>query len=71
MPSLHDFVLDQLETRTQSRVQSLAAIATGAGVPYSTLRKIRSRLIINPKVRHLQSLSDYFVRTWPDRKSTP
>lgn len=40
---------------------SLREIATATGVPYSTLSKISSRAVTDPRVSTVQVLYDYFV----------
>lgn len=63
MPSMHQFVLEQLT----SRKRGIAKIAREAGVPLGTLRKIRSGKTENPGVRNLQLLADYFRETTSNR----
>lgn len=39
---------------------NLRQIATATGVPYSTLAKISSRAVTDPRVSTVQALYDYF-----------
>ncbi|ATF84461.1 hypothetical protein CO712_04930 [Burkholderia gladioli pv. gladioli] len=55
--SLLDVTLECLERERGS----LREIAKATGVPYSTLSKISSRAVTNPRVSTVQVLYDYFV----------
>jgi len=51
------FVLSQLDLREPAWTE----VAQGSGVPYSTLKKIATRVTPNPGVLHVQRLARYFT----------
>jgi len=54
--NIYDLVMEQLRTSSATRRE----IASGAGVPFSTVCKIAQRQTLNPGVHHVQALHDYF-----------
>lgn len=51
------FVLECLDRR----VPNWSEVSRVSGVPYSTLKKIATRVTPNPGVQHVQALADYFM----------
>lgn len=55
---MYDYVMARLaEKRIPQRT-----VASGSGVPFSTLTKIAQGNIKAPSVHHMQALYDYFMR---------
>jgi len=56
-PKIYDVVMDHLGAKHVSRRK----VASGSGVPFSTVVKIAQRRTQAPSVHHVQALYDYFM----------
>lgn len=57
------FLSAVLSRLSEVRFPDLSRVAEGAGVPESTVRKLRYGEVKNPRVQTVQALHDYFART--------
>lgn len=53
---IYEFVMENLEATKPT----WKAVASGSGVPYSTLYKIGARIVKDPGVSHIEKLATYF-----------
>lgn len=56
-PDLYDFVMANLRSKRIPQRE----VASGSGVPFSTVTKIAQGQIREPSVQKIQALADYFL----------
>lgn len=65
------FLSSVLARLSAVRFPDLSAVAEGAGVPESTVRKLRYGEVKNPRVQTVQALHDYFERKAASANAEP